>query len=539
VSAGPAGAGVDWSHAGWRAHLPSVQDVRGYAASLGEATLTGLAAAAAARDPGHPAVVIEGQRVSHGGLDAAAAGVARWLAGRLGPGDRVLLAAAASPAFLRCYLGALRAGAVVVLANPGYTTAEFAHLAADSAAVLALADPGPAQALAALPSPLPTVDVRAVPHRSPAGDGQVRAGPDDVALLAYTSGTTGRPKGVPLTHRQLVASASAAMAAWRWHPGDVAVHALPLFHQHGLGAVHMTLAAGSTLHVRARFSPADLAGAVRAAGASVLFGVPTMYRALLDAAAAGSGVPSVAGLRLAVCGSAPLSPDLAARLPAVLGRLPLVRYGTTESGLDVSHVLGGTRPGTVGVPLPGVLARIWDTAGGQAALGGGQAGPGREAPAGTDGEIQLRGPQVFDGYWRDEAATRAAFTGGWFRTGDIGRVDPVTGQLEIRGRLKEMIITGGLNVYPREVEQVLETHPCVAEAAVAGVPHERWGEQVTAWVVVRPGWEFDEARLIAHARGSLAGYKCPKRVLPVPALPRNHVGKVIRAALARHWADSR
>jgi malonyl-CoA/methylmalonyl-CoA synthetase len=220
-----------------------------------------------------------------------------------------------------------------------------------------------------------------------------------------------------------------------------------------------------------------------------------------------------------VCGSAPLSPDLAERLPVVLGRPVLIRYGTTETGLNVSNLYGEPRVGTLGVPLPGVLARIWAR--------------GAECAAGQDGEIQLRGPQVFGGYWRDPAATAAAFTpDGWFRSGDIGRVDPASGQLVIRGRSKEMIITGGLNVYPREVEIALESHPSVAEAAVVGVPDERWGEQVTAWVVMRPGGEFDPGALIAHARAALAGYKCPKQVFELAALPRNHLGKLVRSELA-------
>jgi acyl-CoA synthetase (AMP-forming)/AMP-acid ligase II len=224
-------------------------------------------------------------------------------------------------------------------------------------------------------------------------------------------------------------------------------------------------------------------------------------------------------LRLAACGSAPLSPALAERLASALGRPPLIRYGTTETGLDVSNPVDQPRGDTVGVPLPGVLARITDDLDG-------------EAEPGSDGEIQLRGPQVLSGYWHDRAATRAAFTpDGWFRTGDIGAVDPATGHLSIRGRTKEMIITGGLNVYPRELEIVLEEHPSVAEAAVAGVPHERWGEQVTAWVVMRDGHGFDEAALIAYARERLAGYKCPKQVFPRASLPRNHVGKIVRAAL--------
>ena len=421
---------------------------------------------------------------------------------------------------MRCYLGALRAGAVVVLANPGYTAAELGHLVADSGAVLAFADREPARRLAELgPGSAPplTADVREVPDGPRAGPGR-SAGhavrPDDIALLAYTSGTTGRPKGVPLTHRQVTVSIRAVMAAWRWSEDDVLAHALPLFHQHGLGGLHAALIAGGTVHIRAKFTPADLMRTIAGYRASALFAVPTIYQALLDVQ-----VAPITGLRLAVCGSAPLSPALAERLPPVLGRLPVIRYGTTESGLDVSNPLDDPRGDTVGIPLPGVLARIWAPEGGP------------QTP-GEDGEIQISGPQVFAGYWNDPAATEAAFSpDGWFRTGDIGTIDPATGHLVIRGRSKEMIITGGLNVYPREVEIALEAHPSVAEAAVAGVPDDRWGERVTAWVVIRDGHGFDEAGLVAYARTRLAGYKCPKRVFRLTALPRNHLGKIVRAEL--------
>jgi malonyl-CoA/methylmalonyl-CoA synthetase len=300
---------------------------------------------------------------------------------------------------------------------------------------------------------------------------------------------------------------------------------------------------------------------VRSESATVLFGVPTSYQALLDSArgtgdtlppdavpsdttppdgllpdarppgaappdgARPGAAPLLGGLRLAVCGSAPLSPALAAQLPGLLGQLPLVRYGTTESGLDVSHPLGDARADSVGLPLPGVECRIWSADG--------------AAAPGSDGEIQLRGPQVFAGYWHDPEATAAAFTpDGWFRTGDIGAVDPLSGHLVIRGRIKELIITGGLNVYPREVEIALESHPTVAEAAVAAVPHQRWGEQVTAWVVVRPGCAFAEGDLVTHARTLLAPYKCPKRVFQLAEVPRNQLGKVNRTALAAHVPDA-
>jgi len=510
-------------------------------ARLGTATIPDLAAESAGQFPDRVAVSVDGVPVTHAGLDAAAGRVAGWLAARIAPGDRVLLAAGPGPGFLRCYLGALRAGAVVVLANPGYTAAELAHLVTDSGARIAFADAGPAEQLATLAGPPDTVLVtdpdcagRPLPPVPQ---------PGDLALLAYTSGTTGRPKGVPLTHQQLATSIRSAMAAWRWTPDDVLVHALPLFHQHGLGGVHATLIAGSTAHLQSRFSPAGLIGLARQTAASVLFGVPATYQALLDTArergalaegayaeqalASGSPVagPWLGRLRLAVCGSAPLRPGLARELPALLGQLPLVRYGTTESGLDVSNPLGRARADTVGLPLPGVECRVWPIQPVTAPPGGGPV-------PGTGGEIQLRGPQVFGGYWGDPAATATAFTAdGWFRTGDIGAVDEGTGHLVIHGRIKELIISGGLNVYPREVEAALESHPAVAEAAVAGVPHPRWGEQVTAWVVLRPGATADAAALIAHARTQLAAYKCPKQVFQVTALPRTALGKLNRRAL--------
>jgi len=296
----------------------------------------------------------------------------------------------------------------------------------------------------------------------------------------------------------------------------VLAHALPLFHQHGLSGVHAVLAAGGTAHLSARFSAAGLAGAVRRHRATVLFAVPTMYQALLDDGQNHGGL--LAGARLAVCGSAPLTAALTERLALELGRAPLVRYGLTETGLNVSHTTTGIRPGSVGIPLPGVLVRLW-------------AGSAPAAP-GADGEIQVRGPHVFEGYAGDPSATDDAFTpDGWFRTGDIGRLHSATGHLVVCGRIKEMIITGGLNVYPREVETVLEEHPAVAEAAVAGIPHPHWGEQVTAWITLRPGRAFDEAALIAHAHTALAGYKCPKRVYLLPALPRTSVGKLQRSSL--------
>ncbi|HEY2262744.1 MAG TPA: AMP-binding protein, partial [Streptosporangiaceae bacterium] len=273
---GLAGGYEGWSLAGWRAHLPGVTDVREYAAELGDQAVPGLAAAAASRFPGRVAVTVDGEPVTHAALDEQSGRVAGWLARRVAPGDRVLLAAGASLGFVRCYLGALRAGAVVVLANPGYTAAELRHLVADSGAVLAFADREPAGRLAGLG--LTVADVREPPPDTAPVTG-IAVGPDDPALLAYTSGTTGRPKGVPLTHRQVAVSVRAVMAAWRWQADDVLVHALPLYHQHGLGGLHTALFAGSTVHIRSRFSAADLVQAAAGTRASVLFAVPTIYQA--------------------------------------------------------------------------------------------------------------------------------------------------------------------------------------------------------------------------------------------------------------------
>ena len=479
-----------WSRAAWRRHLPDVADPDAFVAAIGHGTIHGLAHATAHATPDRPAIRIGGGEVTHGQLDSRAARFARWVGNRIAPGDRVLIAAPLGVDWVACYLGTLRVGGVAVLVNPAYTRAELDQLvvAAQPVEILTQLDESMFAA-----EPAPWVE---------------SAGPDTTAVLAFTSGTTGLPKGVPLTHRQLLTSIRSAMSAWRWRARDVLVHALPLFHQHGLGGVHATLIAGSRLSCLTRFDPEALLAEVVRAKATVLFAVPTMYQRLPDTPY------ELNRLRLSVSGSAALGRAAAERAEHVLGRAPLVRYGATESGLDTSHVYTDLRDPdrarTIGLPLPGIELRL----------------------AAGDGEIQLRGPQVFGGYWGDGASNQSAFTeDGWFRTGDIGRVDDSTGEVIIEGRSKEVIITGGLNVYPREVEIALESHPGVAEAVVAPLASEEWGEQVTAWVVMAPGATFDERVLINHSRTLLAAYKCPKRVFEMDTLPRNHVGKIDRRKL--------
>jgi malonyl-CoA/methylmalonyl-CoA synthetase len=341
---------------------------------------------------------------------------------------------------------------------------------------------------------------------------------DDVVMLAYTSGTTGRPKGVPLSHANLLSSVRGVTWAWRWDASDVLVHALPFSHQHGLSAVHISLLCGSRAVVYSKFDPERLCRAIEAEKATILFAVPAIYEKLV--AWEGIEEADFSSLRLAVSGSSGLSPALAHKVSLLLGKDVLERYGSTESGLSVSNPYDGPRKfGTVGFPLPGTELAIVDEGGDSVQMG-------------QDGEIVLRGPQVFSGYWDlPDATEESLYSGVWFRTGDVGRVDPEDGYLAITGRLKEMIITGGLNVYPREVELVLEDHAAVENAAVVGVPSEQWGEEVVAFVVPARDGEVDDEELAAHARERLSSYKCPKRFFTVDQLPRNEVGKVLRDEL--------
>ena len=469
-----------WSRAGWQRHAPDVDDLDAFVEALGDATIHGLSHRLAREKPDAPAVTVGDASLTFGEID----GMAARAAANFAPGMRVLIAAPVSPLWIGAYLGVLRAGAAAVLVNPAYTQAERDELARTARADVTLSelDDG---LFAAPPAP---------PSE--------RSRPDSIALVAFTSGTTGRPKAVPLTHRSLLTSVRAAMAAWRWSGGDVLVHGLPLFHLHGLNGLHATLIAGSRLHLLGHLTPEALARALDLSGASVLFAVPTMYGRLVG------HEPMPNRLRLCISGSAPLGGDAAQTALRVLGHLPLVRYGLTETGLDTSQVYGDARAArTVGVPLPGARVRLAE-----------------------DGEIQVRGPQVFSGY---EPAGEGGFTAdGWFRTGDVGALDEATGDLTIVGRTKEIIITGGLKVHPREVEVVLELHATVAEAAVAGVASERWGEEVTAWVVLKPGAAFEPDALIRHARAHLAPHKAPKTVHQARELPRNPVGKIDRKRLS-------
>jgi malonyl-CoA/methylmalonyl-CoA synthetase len=432
-------------------------------------------------------------------LDARTAATAAALAERgVAPGDRVLWCARATLSSVTALLGILRSGAVLVPVSPSATGPEIDHVVADARPVLAVCDRERPDAFGAGPARLSVDELAAAAARTDVV-GIPPRGPDDNALIVYTSGTTGKPKGAVHTHASLLVGASALLTAWDWSPEDRLVLCLPLFHVHGLCAgLFGTLAAGASATVFDRF---DEAAVLAAASASTMFfGVPTMYHRL-----AATGEASALGaLRLCVSGSAPLAPDLWRQL-AGDGVAVLERYGMTETLLTLSNPLTGERrPGSVGLPLPGVEAAL------------------DEADAHGIGELLVRGPSLCRGYWgRDPFAA-----GDWFATGDLVSVAD-DGYVTVRGRRTELIITGGHNVYPAEVEAVLSRHPGVVEVAVVGVASAEWGETVVAYVGGAP--DLDSLR--ERAAAELAPFKCPREVRLIDALPRNALGKVMRGEL--------
>jgi malonyl-CoA/methylmalonyl-CoA synthetase len=447
-----------------------------------------------------------------GEFDAATRRIAGRLSGAgLQPGDRVVWSTSSSVPALVAHVAALRAGLVVVPANTAYTERELRHIIDDvrpAAAIVERADQATwVRRTSGGPRLVTSPDVD-LPDGDP---GPLdRAAPEDLALICYTSGTTGLPKGAVLRHCNLLAGAEAVRIAWRWGPEDRLVHCLPLFHAHGLCVgVYGTLLAGASAVLLPGFDPAAVAESASDDRASMFFGVPTMYHRLVS-----SGRASDLGhLRLAVSGSAPLPPDLHAAASAALGLVVLERYGMTETLMDTSNPVDGERrAGTVGFPLPGV-----------------------ELQFGVAEEILVRGPNVFGGYWQRPAADADAFTTlddgpPWFRTGDIGADDD--GYVALRGRSKDLIISGGFNVYPSEVEDVLAKHPRVADVAVTGTPSDEWGEVVTAWIV-SDGVPPTEEELAEFGASTLAAYKRPRLVHIVEELPRNSLGKVVRSQLGR------
>ncbi|WP_157015610.1 malonate--CoA ligase [Mesorhizobium xinjiangense] len=443
------------------------------------------------------------------------------------PGDRVAVQVEKSPEALMLYLACLRAGAVYLPLNTAYTIAELDYFIGDAEPRLVVTTPDAAEGVRSIAAKhgahVETLDDSGGGSllglaRDMAPDfADVARGPDDLAAILYTSGTTGRSKGAMLTHDNLLSNALTLCDYWRFSETDRLIHALPIFHTHGLFvASNVILLSGASMFFLPKFDAGEVLRLMPQATA--LMGVPTFYVRLLQHE--GLSRETAAGMRLFVSGSAPLLAETHKRFRATTGQVILERYGMTETNMNTSNPYDGERiAGTVGFPLPGVSLRVVDPETGTA--------------LGVDetGMIEVKGPNVFKGYWRMPEKTQAEFRAdGFFITGDLGKIDE-KGYVHIVGRGKDLVISGGYNIYPKEVETEIDLLPGIIESAVIGVPHPDFGEGVTAVVVREPDTAIDEDAVREGLKERLARYKQPKRVIFIDALPRNAMGKVQKNVL--------
>jgi malonyl-CoA/methylmalonyl-CoA synthetase len=450
------------------------------------------------------------------------------------PGDRVAAQIEKSTDAIVVMLACLRAGAALLPLNTAYTLPELEYFLGDAEPAVTLCRPDQLEPVRAVAHKL---DLRAVESLGVKGDGTfgeaisaaaaefetMPRAANDLAAILYTSGTTGRSKGAMLTHENLSSNALTLIDCWRFDAADRLIHALPVFHTHGLFvAVNVALLSGATMIFMPRFDPQAVIAALPRA--TTMMGVPTFYTRLLTSS--GLGREACAGMRLFVSGSAPLLAETHAAWRARTGFTILERYGMTETNMITSNPYDGERrPGAVGFALPGVSVRVRDLDNG--------------APIRADeiGVIEVKGPNVFAGYWRMPEKTAQEFRAdGYFVTGDLGRFD-ADGYLSIVGRGKDLVISGGFNVYPKEVEAEIDAVEGVLESAVFGVPHADFGEAVTAVVVARPGAALTELAIHSALAARLAKFKAPKQILLVDSLPRNAMGKVQKAVLREAYKD--
>ena len=450
------------------------------------------------------------------------------------PGDRVAAQIEKSTDVIVVALACLRAGAVLLPLNTAYTLAELEYFLGDAEPALILCRPDRLEPVRALARKLnlPAVESLGVNRDGTFAEAIAAAPTDfktvprasgDLAAILYTSGTTGRSKGAMLTHDNLTSNALALVDCWRFSAADRLIHALPVFHTHGLFvAVNVALLAGATMIFMARFDSDAVIAALPQA--TTMMGVPTFYTRLLDHP--GLNRDSCSSMRLFVSGSAPLLAETHAAWRERTGFAILERYGMTETNMITSNPYDGERrPGAVGFALPEVSVRIADPDGGALLC------------AGEIGVIEVKGPNVFAGYWRMPEKTAQEFRAdGYFITGDLARVDD-DGYIHIVGRAKDLVISGGFNVYPKEVETEIDAIEGVLESAVFGAPHADFGEAVTAAVVARPGATLSEQAILSALGARLAKFKAPKQIVLVDALPRNAMGKVQKAALREAYRD--
>src|SRR5437868_5115841 len=486
-------------------------------------------------DPGRLAIeTLDGHRISYGDLVARAGQMANVLVSRgVKPGDRVAAQTEKSVSGLVLYLAAVRAGAVYLPLNTAYTLNELEYFITDAGPWLVVCDASRAEGIGAIAgkvgAKVETLGADGKGSLTEAADKAssefktVARTNDDLAAILYTSGTTGRSKGAMLSHDNLASNSRSLVDYWRFTNKDMLIHALPIYHTHGLFvASNVTLFARASMMFLPKFDP-DLIIKLMARS-TVLMGVPTFYTRLLQSPSLTRD--STKHMRLFVSGSAPLLAETHREWQARTGHAILERYGMTETNMNVSNSYDGERvAGTVGFPLPGVEIRIADP------------DTGRELPQGEIGMIEVRGPNVFKGYWRMPEKTRSEFRDdGFFITGDLGKIDD-RGYVHIVGRGKDLIITGGFNVYPKEIESEIDAMPGVVESAVIGVPHADFGEGVTAVVVCNKGADVSETSVLKALDGRLAKFKMPKRVFVVDDLPRNAMGKVQKNILRDMYSD--
>lgn len=480
------------------------------------------------------AVMPDDNVISYGEIDCWTGRFANQLrALGVGIGDRVAVQAEKSIDMLMLYLATVRAGAVFLPLNPAYTASEIAYFLTDAEPALFVCDVAKWSALADVAH---AADVRAIETLDATGTGSfsdaaaaqpsdfrtVERDDADLAAILYTSGTTGRSKGAMISHDNLASNAFTLVDVWRFTRHDVLIHALPIFHTHGLFvATNTVLAAGASMLFLPRFDAAAVLSVLPRA--TTMMGVPTFYIRLLDDPALNRDL--TAHMRLFVSGSAPLSADIHRAFEHRTGHAILERYGMTETNMNTSNPYeGARRAGTVGFPLPDISIRIGDPE------------TGTELPVGEIGMIEIAGPNVFKGYWRQPEKTAAEFRDGYFITGDLGLIDDL-GYVSIVGRGKDLIITGGYNVYPAEIEALLDELPNVRESAVIGAPHPDLGEGVIAVVALEQTGNGNAATLLAAIQDKLARFKQPRRIILVEALPRNAMAKIQKVQLRERYRE--
>jgi malonyl-CoA/methylmalonyl-CoA synthetase len=442
-------------------------------------------------------------------------------------GDRVILYLQKSLVFIIAHIALQKIGAIGVPVNPGFKLSEMEYLLGDAQASLVLTDPQNDTMIQHIDPKLNIIEIdtnkpyqdldffRSAPDSIP----QLEIKPEDPGLIIYTSGTTGSPKGAILTQGNLVHDAKNIIHIWEITESDIVCHALPLFHVHGLCfELHTALLAGAHIVMLDRFSPEEVIEVLKKREGeyvcTLFMAVPAMYAALMDSV--GERKLDFEHIRLWTSGSAPLLPKDFERIQAIFGKEPVEREGMTETGMNFSNPVRGVRkPGSIGLPLPYLHVRIVDPE------------TSKDVPPGQTGEIFLKGPAITPGYWRKPEETEKAFEKGWFKTGDLGRVDE-DGYYYLTDRIKHIIISGGENISPKEVESIINQVDGVAESCVVGIPDEKWGEKVVAAVVPKPDFKLESHNIRNFCKKHLHDWKVPKEILFMKELPKNKMGKVLK-----------